>query len=553
MVHSKQDISVASLALTLSVCGTCCLCATSKPLVWARTKAKDKLNRCLPAIMTKRMRLQKEAQVSVRRMLGPSDWSISSRPGKGPKKWIDATATDTSEPGVCAAICPGIDEQLPRPRRAASPSGTTIPVHICGDVVLQYPVGRTYRPIHYGAYIVHALLFGIPTQYGSRDYWRHAFLFRERALCALGQVDAALLATARKDDARLDSRIVYTGGLPDTLEDSVLSGSSASTGTGCSTLRGVGPQDMPPPQGVSDSVDDACIAEMQQRHGPLFPNSAVWGWEHHTDGDSGDQVRSRPLSEPSRSSEEMGRGKSAYVDRSHGDRRQLAAHAYLAPSSDVCTAPLADGLGHPVGHRARPWSSWGAPSSAERWGSGEWSPAASPREPWPEGDLRIGESTAAAVQQAADGAPLATEQAPRQSWHLGDCSRDAGTARETSSTRCAGKVVTARSPVDMRGVCERGQDDAGCARRQLRAAHVCPPVCAPQFTHACVERHTSRCLSASAAPRSAGPPSVSLTATRLEAVVCDSYAGPPGHHRRVDPPLFPRTSLASRDSCHGSK
>jgi hypothetical protein len=199
------------------------------------------------------MTVQKEPRFPVVRMLGPAQWSISSRTRASDeqtsgKKRTEPAATDTSHSGVREAICPGMSAGMPHagpPPTGASASADTMHIPVSSSYVLTYPSpSRMNAPIAYGSYVVHAHLFGVPSQHGLRDYWRHAFLFKQRTLLsAFGPhalrdtVPAASALTPDAKQQQLDERIVFTGGLTDGKSDSLDSGWSTTTNTiGASAL-----------------------------------------------------------------------------------------------------------------------------------------------------------------------------------------------------------------------------------------------------------------------------------------------------------------------------
>lgn len=191
-------------------------------------------------------------------MLGPAQWRVSSRRSK---KRAEPAATDSGSADVPGAICARMASGMPCERAAAAAAARSMPnksgsllVPVSSDNVLMYATAvGVSAPIAYGAYVVHAALYGVPQLSGLRDYWRHAYLFRERALRAAfgapvpphdklasavhtadGECAAAAAAVAAAPeyaaatpDAKqqlLDERIVVTGGLggnPDTQTDSL--------------------------------------------------------------------------------------------------------------------------------------------------------------------------------------------------------------------------------------------------------------------------------------------------------------------------------------------
>jgi hypothetical protein len=191
--------------------------------------------------------VQKEPRFPVKRMLGPAQWRVSARgrhaDASGGKKRAEPAATDTSHAAAHDAICPGMAAGMPWPPTAddgVGGAGDVMHVPVSSAYVLVYPAAAGgVAPIMYGSYVVHAALYGVPSQHGLRDYWRHAYLFRERALLSSfgsrggGAAAAAACgggAPSATPDAKqrlLDERIVFTGGLTDAKSaDSVVSGAS---------------------------------------------------------------------------------------------------------------------------------------------------------------------------------------------------------------------------------------------------------------------------------------------------------------------------------------
>jgi hypothetical protein len=449
--------------------------------------------------------------VPVRRMLGPPDWSISSRT-KGSKKWIDAASTDTSEPGVGSQVCPGMDDYLPRPSAACPPGSVAMPIRMANSVVLLYPVGQSYRPIHYGAYIVHALMFGIPNQFGTRDYWRHAFLFRERALRS-SHLHTFLPASSPEADVRqrmIDNHIVYTGGLTDTIEDSVLSGSSASTGTGCTPLRPGCPQDIPPPQGISDGVDNTVCASSTRLERPAedLSETSVWGWEHaETDGcGEGWECNSArgqhmPQSEdPSNVQRVRGHVLPGQISDRLEERQAPPTYRLGGPPTCVPSSPHTEVHTHAAGGRARC-------SHLSECGQGPSERSSSSVLLECEGVLQIQGQRAVAEQPRRVPSVGSTSQHLQPAGvQVPDQPEDAGIAAMNQSMAKVSPNMGLRRP---KGACTTLCTQVPCA--QCAAGSVCGHHQAEQGTqlsslssapccrHGCVEQHPPRCPSTASA------------------------------------------------------
>lgn len=142
----------------------------------------------------------------VRRMQGPKQWVMQERrrgdgaSGRGSghsngegRRRSEPAATDTTLPGIADAVCPGMADGIHMGMgaraHAANGGGTeaaaTMNVPVASNVVMAYPYGyQSEARVCYGAYVSLAHMFGVPSQRGLRDYWRHVYLFRERALAA---------------------------------------------------------------------------------------------------------------------------------------------------------------------------------------------------------------------------------------------------------------------------------------------------------------------------------------------------------------------------------
>lgn len=125
-------------------------------------------------------------------MQGPQDWILSERRkrennGDGRRR-SEPAATDTTIPGIGDAVCRGMADGFPMAAaplisRTEDPAAMMVPV--ATSVIMAYPSGfQQEARVCYGAYVALAHVFGVPSQRGLRDYWRHVFLFRERALTA---------------------------------------------------------------------------------------------------------------------------------------------------------------------------------------------------------------------------------------------------------------------------------------------------------------------------------------------------------------------------------
>eukprot|EP00892_Ulva_mutabilis_P006160 jgi/Ulvmu1/3916/UM018_0139.1 len=139
----------------------------------------------------------------VRRMQGPKQWVMQERrrgdtvSGRGgsqgngeSRRRSEPAATDTTLPGIADAVCAGMADGIPMGTSAAVPAPSaelppTMNVPVASNVVMVYPYGfQSEARVLYGAYVSLAHMFGVPSQRGLRDYWRHVYLFRERALAA---------------------------------------------------------------------------------------------------------------------------------------------------------------------------------------------------------------------------------------------------------------------------------------------------------------------------------------------------------------------------------
>lgn len=149
--------------------------------------------------------LQTNKCFPVRRMQGPQDWVVSERRkrdvnGEGRRR-SEPAATDTTIPGIGDAVCRGMADGFPMHAspligRADDPGSMMVPV--ATSVIMAYPSGfQQEARVCYGAYVAMAHVFGVPSQRGLRDYWRHVFLFRERALAAaqLDSISAPISST----------------------------------------------------------------------------------------------------------------------------------------------------------------------------------------------------------------------------------------------------------------------------------------------------------------------------------------------------------------------
>ena len=189
--------------------------------------------------------MQREPCFPVKRMLGPAQWRVSVRARAGEtstassKKRVEPAATDTAFSAVHDAICPGMADGMPcSHRKSDNFTSDVMHVPVSNAHVLVYPAAaRGVVPVAYGSYVVHAQLFGVPSQHGLRDYWRHAYLFKERALLSSFGLQASVLpatyGTAHDEtpDAKermLDERVVFTGTITDVQSGSIASGASGS-------------------------------------------------------------------------------------------------------------------------------------------------------------------------------------------------------------------------------------------------------------------------------------------------------------------------------------
>ena len=165
--------------------------------------------------------MQGEQTFKARRMLGPEHWQA---PRRSSKKRREAAATDTSLPAVRTAICPGLAAGMPDAAdvpSTAEAGDTHMRIPVSASCLLTYPSSRhVSAPVAYGAYIVHAALFGVPSQQGMRDYWCHAYSFQQRALRGLLPPDAASRpartasvapAPLEAEQRARDAQIVFSG------------------------------------------------------------------------------------------------------------------------------------------------------------------------------------------------------------------------------------------------------------------------------------------------------------------------------------------------------
>lgn len=133
-------------------------------------------------------------------MQGPKQWVTQERrrgdgasgrgsaPSNGDsRRRSEPAATDTTLPGIADAVCPGMADGLLMGPTAAAPADlpATMNVPVASNFVMAYPYGyQSEARVCYGAYVALAHMYGVPSQRGLRDYWRHVYLFRERALAA---------------------------------------------------------------------------------------------------------------------------------------------------------------------------------------------------------------------------------------------------------------------------------------------------------------------------------------------------------------------------------
>ena len=132
-------------------------------------------------------------------MLGPNEWTVKRKPDKleevdnksapivPPRN--EPAATDLRDPRIVRFICATMADDLQALNFVESQhhlheaDATIMYIPKAMSTEMQIVLSNGERPsLHYGAYVVHASRYGVPKQRGLRDYWRHAFLFKERAV-----------------------------------------------------------------------------------------------------------------------------------------------------------------------------------------------------------------------------------------------------------------------------------------------------------------------------------------------------------------------------------
>lgn len=237
----------------------------------------------------------------VRRMQGPKQWVTQERrradTGQGSaastgdsRRRSEPAATDTTLPGIADAVCPGMADGIRMGAGAAPPGGgadlpPTMNVPVASNVVMAYPYGyHSEARVCYGAYVALAHMYGVPSQRGLRDYWRHVYLFRERALAAAQLIEGGpqrSLQASTGAGAALDSQATL---MSLTSHQSFTVCGSTATATG-SVRRGSGAfakAHAPPATVTAARASDTIIGPIAVAAGKAFRGSPD---SHHSEGD----------------------------------------------------------------------------------------------------------------------------------------------------------------------------------------------------------------------------------------------------------------------------